>query len=257
MKTRIISAIIMLPLLVLVYLRGPALWALALVIAIMGVWEFYKGFENLGAKPSRLIGILSISGLYAVAIWGGESYFYSLWLAATLILCFLMLFKEGTELNDGMSTFFGIMYLGLLSVHIVLLDQMSKGAMVFAAILIAIGTDIFAYFTGMLIGKHKLCPAISPKKTVEGAIGGLLGSVAFCSLFGFLIFGESIWHFVVIGLVGSIFAQIGDLSASIFKRKMGIKDFGNLIPGHGGILDRFDSLLFTATFVYYYVIFIM
>lgn len=257
MKTRIISALIMLPLLVVVYIRGPLLWALAFAIAVMGVTELYKGFENKGIKPCKIIGIGSIVGLYAVVVWAGEVYFYTLWLALTLIACFLMLFKEGFEMEDSMATLLGIIYLGLLSAHIVLLDQTSKGAMVFAAILIAVGTDVFAYFTGLLLGRHKLCPSISPKKTVEGALGGLVGSVVFCSLFGFLVFGESIWHFVIIGLLGSIVAQIGDLSASIFKRKMGIKDFGNLIPGHGGILDRFDSLLFTATFVYYYVIFIM
>ncbi len=257
MKTRVISAFIMLPLLLVVYLRGPALWSLAYLIAVMGVWEFYRGFENIGVKPDKAIGIISVSALYLTAVFLSENYFFTLWLAGALVLCLLMLFKENTELNDSMATLTGIVYVGFLSSHIVLLDKTAKGAMVFVAILIAVGTDVFAYFTGLFIGKHKLCPKISPKKTVEGAIGGLIGSIVFCSIFGFLVFGESIWHFVVAGLVGSVFAQVGDLCASIFKRKMGIKDYGHLIPGHGGILDRFDSLLFTASFVYYYVIFIM
>lgn len=257
MKTRVISALIMLPLLVLVYIRGPVLWAFAFALAVMGLIEFYKGFENKGVRPSRTIGLVSVIGLFAIIIWAEASYFYSLWLSLTLVLSLLILFKDGINLEDSMATLMGIVYVGLLSSHIVLLDKSAKGAMVFVAILIAVGTDTFAYFTGYLIGKHKLAPSISPKKTVEGALGGIGGSVLFCSIFGFLVFGESIWHFVIIGLVGSVFAQVGDLSASIFKRKMGIKDFGNLIPGHGGVLDRIDSLLFTATFVYYYVIFFM
>jgi phosphatidate cytidylyltransferase len=124
-------------------------------------------------------------------------------------------------------------------------------------LLTAFGTDIFAYFTGQAIGKHKLSPKISPKKTIEGAIGGILGSVLLCVVFGHF-FGELLLlHYAVIGVLGSILAQLGDLTASIFKRKMGVKDYGMLIPGHGGIMDRFDSVLFTAPFVYYYIMLVI
>jgi phosphatidate cytidylyltransferase len=131
------------------------------------------------------------------------------------------------------------------------------GHMLWLVILTAFGTDIMAYFTGFFLGKHKLCLNISPKKTVEGAIGGIVGSVILCTLFGYLISEGPLIHFILIGLFGSMAAQAGDLTASIFKRKMGIKDYGNLIPGHGGILDRFDSVLFTAPFVYYYIMLVM
>lgn len=105
----------------------------------------------------------------------------------------------------------------------------------------------------MALGKHKLCPKISPKKSIEGSVGGIVGSVILSGIFTMIFAQNYIMHGCVIGLLGSVVSQFGDLTASVFKRKMGIKDYGKLIPGHGGILDRFDSVLFTAPVVYYYV----
>jgi phosphatidate cytidylyltransferase len=122
-------------------------------------------------------------------------------------------------------------------------------------------TDTFAYFLGIKFGKKKLCSAISPKKTVEGSIGGLIGSVLTGIIVGWILnyfyINISFIHFIVIGLIGGIFSQIGDLTASAIKRFCGIKDFGKLLPGHGGLLDRFDSLLFTAPLIYFYVLLFM
>ena len=129
--------------------------------------------------------------------------------------------------------------------------------MVWLVFLSAFGSDIFAYFTGFAIGKHKLCPEISPKKTVEGAIGGIIGSSLLCGIFGMIFYKEQILNCFVMGFVGAFFAMGGDLIASVFKRKMKIKDYGNLIPGHGGILDRFDSVLLTAPFIYYYILIVI
>lgn len=131
-------------------------------------------------------------------------------------------------------------------------------------------TDTFAYLIGSLLHGPKLCPKISPKKTVSGAIGGLLGGVAgamivyafarygllHCSLFGSSP-AMSIVHFIILGLLGSVFNQAGDLVASYFKRKCGIKDYGNLLPGHGGVLDRIDGMMFNAVIIYIYMSFIM
>ena len=129
--------------------------------------------------------------------------------------------------------------------------------LVWLVIFSAFGSDIFAYFTGFLLGRHKLCPAISPKKTVEGAIGGVLGSVLICGIFGWVVIPGIAVHCLIIGALGAVFSQLGDLTASIFKRKMGIKDYGNLIPGHGGVMDRIDSILFTAPLVYYYTVLVI
>ncbi len=118
-------------------------------------------------------------------------------------------------------------------------------------------TDTMAYFVGMKLGKRRLAPAISPKKSVEGALGGLVGGIGFSLIFGIILAKAfhvqlPLWHYGLVGAVGSIFGQFGDLSASLIKRKFNKKDYGNLIPGHGGILDRIDSILFVIPVVYLY-----
>ncbi|HSH36827.1 phosphatidate cytidylyltransferase, partial [Schnuerera sp.] len=123
--------------------------------------------------------------------------------------------------------------------------------------IIAWGTDTFAYLTGSLFGKNKLCPKLSPKKTVEGSIGGIIGSIILTLIFVKYYGLFPIWKFFLLAFLGSIIAQLGDLNASKIKRVTGIKDYGFIMPGHGGILDRFDSILFTAPFVYYFVNFFL
>ena len=156
------------------------------------------------------------------------------------------------QLEDMTSTLLGIIYVIFFSYHIVLIDQSQHRVLIWLVFLAAFGTDIMAYFTGMALGRHKLCPDLSPKKSIEGAVGGVLGSIVFCGIFGWFVMPEALTECLVIGLVGSVFAQLGDLSASAFKRRMGIKDYGNLIPGHGGILDRFDSVLRWYITVFYF-----
>lgn len=111
-------------------------------------------------------------------------------------------------------------------------------------------SDTCAYFTGVFFGKHPLCPEISPKKTIEGAVGGMVGSALIALLFSVYYHGEWVWTYAMFGLAGSAISQSGDLIASMFKRQSKIKDYGNIIPGHGGILDRFDSILFVLPVVY-------
>jgi phosphatidate cytidylyltransferase len=260
MKTRILSAVIMLPLLILLFVGGKFLLLACFVIGVMGVREFYHGFENLGIKPSYTAAYISSLGLYAVNLFApAEYHYYMFWLAAVLIMSMLYLFDiEKRELADSMATLTGIIYAIFLSFHVTLVEQTGEyGILVWLIFITAFGTDSMAYFTGLLIGKHKLAPKISPKKTIEGAVGGIIGSVLFCILFGYFAIPRLLAHCAVIGILGGFVSQLGDLSASIFKRKMGIKDYGNLIPGHGGILDRIDSVLFTAPLVYYYVMIVL
>ncbi len=116
--------------------------------------------------------------------------------------------------------------------------------------------DTFAYLTGMMIGKHKMTPKLSPKKSIEGAIGGVVGAALAGALFGYCIVERVVpdqqitWVFAAIGGIGAMISQIGDLAASAIKRNHNIKDYGHLIPGHGGIMDRFDSVIFTAPMIY-------
>ncbi len=247
----------MLPLLILVYLGGWFIFFAALIVGLMGVREFYKGFEAVGVKPSFAIGCVSVIALYALNAAVPDSFIPVMaWMAAVVMASMIYGFKVNErKLEDMTATLLGIMYAGFFSYHIVLIDQSEKPVLIWLVFLSAFGTDIMAYFTGMAIGKHKLCPNLSPKKSIEGAVGGVAGSIIFCGLFGWLVIPEMIAECLIIGAFGSIVAQLGDLSASAFKRQMGIKDYGNLIPGHGGILDRFDSVMFTAPLVYYAIAF--
>lgn len=260
MKTRILSAVIMLPLLALVFIGGRLLLIACFIIGLMGVREFYRGFESLNVKPSFLVANISILGLYAINLFASTEYhYYMLWFLAVIIMSLLSLFNiENRELTDAMATLTGVFYVVFLSFHVTLVEQIGEyGILVWLIFLTAFGTDIMAYFTGYAIGKHKLAPKISPKKTIEGSIGGILGSVLLCGLFGYFVIPRLLLHCIIIGVLGGVISQFGDLTASIFKRKMGIKDYGNLIPGHGGILDRFDSVLFTAPMVYYYIVLVI
>ena len=258
MKTRVLSGLIMLPLLIILFLGGYVLFAACLVIGIMGVREFYNGFRKLDVKPSLGIACEAAAALYAINLTGARYEWYMLWFFGVVLVSLLYLFNiENRKLEDAMATITGIFYVVFFSFHVTLVDQTEYSSMVWLIVITAFGTDVMAYFSGYLLGKHKLCPKISPKKTIEGSIGGILGSVILSGIFGYFVMPDLLVHCLIIGVLGGIVSQFGDLTASIFKRKMGIKDYGNLIPGHGGILDRFDSVLFTGPMVYYYIVFIM
>lgn len=255
MKTRVLSAFIMLPLMAVIYFGGYWLVAMCFAIGVLGVREFFKGFESLGIKPSFPIAVASAIGLYGIFLFGGQTEGFLGWAFLSVLASLLYLFDiENRKLEDAMATITGIFYIVYFSFHVVLVDNTGDASiLVWLIVLSAFGSDVCAYFTGMAIGRHKLCPKISPKKTIEGAIGGVVGSILVCGIFGFYFANQYFIHCLAIGAIGAVISQCGDLTASIFKRKMGIKDYGNLIPGHGGILDRFDSVLFTAPTIYYYI----
>ncbi|MEG0829808.1 MAG: phosphatidate cytidylyltransferase [Anaerovoracaceae bacterium] len=258
MKTRVLSGLIMVPLLAVLYFGGNVLIMACFLIGLMGVKEFYDGFRAMKIRPSYIIAYFSTFCLYTVNIFFEEYEWYMLWFFGSVLLSLLYLFKiEKRNLEDALATITGIFYVVFFSFHVTLVEQTEYGILVWLVVITAFGTDIMAYFTGVLIGKHKLCPKISPKKTIEGSIGGILGSVILSGVFGYFFANQILIHCLIIGILGGIVSQFGDLTASIFKRKMGIKDYGNLIPGHGGILDRFDSVLFTGPIVYYYIVLII
>ena len=249
----------MAPLLIVLYFGGPVLMLACVFIAAMAVREFYNGFQAMGIKPCYNIAYVAILALYAIHMFTDEPEWYMLWFFGCVVASLLYLFKiEERKLEDALATITGIFYIVFFSYHVVLVDQTGEfSLMVWMIVLTAFGTDIMAYFTGVFLGKHKLCPKISPKKTIEGSIGGILGSVILCGIFSWILMPRLLVHALIIGALGGVISQFGDLTASIFKRKMGIKDYGNLIPGHGGILDRFDSVLFTAPMVYYYIVLVL
>jgi phosphatidate cytidylyltransferase len=231
--------------------------------------EFFHSFERAvstqpgsrGAHPSHAIAYAAAAFLYCIDLFArDDGALRMLWFFLTVLLSLLYLFGSGKRLvEDGMVTLTGIFYICFFSYHVSLVEQTPQYGrmMVWLIFLTAFGTDIMAFFVGSALGRRKLCPNISPKKTVEGAAGGFIGSILFCGVFGYLFLPALLAHCLLVGAIGGVLAQLGDLTASVFKRNLGVKDYGNLIPGHGGILDRFDSVLFTAPFVYYYTVLVI
>lgn len=257
MKTRIISGLVMVPLLSIVYFGKLPLTIGCMIISLIGVKEFFTMYENKGIKPSKYLAYIMILILYALHVSiGFKPYIFMAWIFISIAMSLIYgldIVNRGPD--DSIATMAGLMYLGFFPYHIVLLDGTVHRLMIWMIFIAAFGSDIFAYFIGCSFGKHKMAPNLSPKKSIEGAIGGIAGAGILGLIFG-MIFLRSLWyHCLIVGLIGGVISECGDLVASSFKRQMGIKDYGNLIPGHGGIMDRFDSVIFVAPVVYYYVIF--
>lgn len=259
MKTRVISSLFMIPFVLVLFLGGKVLLAACVILTAVAMHEFFSGFKQMGVNPVPAVAYASLVALYAINLFADKAENYMAWAFMSVVACLLTLFDiEKRELQDALSTLAGIFYVQYFAFHIVKVEQTGEFKILLWLVFItAFGTDITAYFSGYFLGRHKLCEKISPKKTIEGSIGGIIGSVLLSALFAYFFAGEYMIHAVALGVLGGIVSQFGDLSASIFKRKMGIKDYGNLIPGHGGVLDRIDSVLFTAPMVYYYIVLFM
>lgn len=238
--------------------------ALIMSFAFVGTYEMYHTFRKSEYKNSPWAPLLLCVAIYPLWYFLG---YKGILIALSLSICLALAvftFKAEMELKDLLATIFSLIYpMALVSLAFALSREFPCGG-TFAisfAIFLPVFSDTFAYLVGSTLGKRKLCPSISPKKTVAGAIGGLLGSVVcavtFFLLFdlyavipvGYVSFSDSVAVravvFVVLGIVGGVLAEIGDLAASRIKRTINIKDFGNIFPGHGGVLDRLDSIMFT------------
>jgi len=257
---RVFSAIIGIPLALFAVWRGGFLLsAIILVIAILGVLEMGRLWKKVGIRmwiPGAVVG----SAFYVVdAHTGGGFLGAALFLTLAAGAVYLISVYPAFSFADMAATIFSPIYTGWLLAHLIDLRQL-PGGVHFVLLVLAVtwSTDTFAYFVGINLGKHKLAPVLSPGKSVEGAVGGALGSIIIALAIGLLYNSMPLLHYPVIGLLAGITGQAGDLLESAFKRMSGVKDSGNLIPGHGGILDRFDSLFLTGPVVYYYVkLFIM
>lgn len=260
MKTRILSAVILLPLVILIMaIGGTALYATLCLATLLGFYEFFRAVKMTEKTYAFIAGGHAI--LTYVFYWAGHmDYLYMLnILMILLMLVFYALKFPRVKMEDLAFTFFAIFYILFLMLSIAFVrDSGYYGHwMIWLIFVIAFGSDSSAYFVGVNFGKHKLVPNLSPNKTIEGAVGGLLGAGVIALIFGVIMYiygpftsGLEVGLMFVIGLVGSVVSQIGDLVGSAMKRHTGIKDFGKTIPGHGGILDRLDSILVTAAYVY-------
>lgn len=259
MLKRVISALIGLPILVsLVYVGGIPLFIAVLIISLIGLREFYSACKNKSLMPIEIVGYIGSIFLITLLYFSSNlSYVLFLFFILILVLNIIQLISKKYNFLDASIILFSLIYIPLLLSFILLINKQANNIVIWLVFITAWGTDTFAYFSGYFFGKRKLCPLISPKKTVEGAIGGVLGSMIISLLFGYLFLKDYVIATAIIGVLGSIVAQIGDLSASLIKRHTGIKDFGNLMPGHGGVLDRFDSILLTAPTIYFVLTFLI
>lgn len=249
MITRIVTAVLALALFIPVLIFSYT-WIYPAVIALLCVVGTYEMLGCTGVRrklfvsvPSLLLAVMS--PLLARALPGA---LYPLYLVFMIYFVFAsVIFRPSADISELAKTAFIIAFVvfGFSSLVIVCDAAPLYYLLVFIA---AWSTDTFAYFAGSLLGRHKLCPEISPKKTVEGAIGGVLGCVAVFLAFGAyrLWFNDLQPNWLLLALLAvpaSVVSMLGDLSASVIKRSFGIKDYGNIFPGHGGVLDRFDSIL--------------
>ncbi len=258
MLKRIISGIIGLPfLLVIVIVGGTPLFIALLLISLVALREFYNAC-NGKFIPMKTVGYMgAVIILILMNFMFDFFYILVLLFMSVIILNIIKLIDHKYNFVDISITLYSLIYVPFLLGHILLITKQANDIVIWLIFIAAWGTDTLAYFSGYLFGKRKLCPSISPKKTVEGAIGGTLGSMVISLIFGYFFLKDHLFAVALIGFLGSIAAQVGDLSASSIKRYMGIKDFGNIMPGHGGVLDRFDSILFVAPMVYYILIFLI
>lgn len=258
MKIRIISGIILgIIIIAEICLGGPILKYSLLGISLIGLFEFYRA---LNGKQMILEYMGYVASILYYLLLNKDIPNFLLIYTIVVIICFsiIMVLKyPNFHIHNITNAVFGIFYIPVLFSSIYLLYEKENGIFYVVLIFItAFATDTFAYFSGVLWGKRKLAPILSPNKTIEGSIGGIVGTFALCLIFGiianqFIVTkGNLIFECLLIGLFGSIIAQFGDLTASAIKRFVDIKDYGNLIPGHGGILDRFDSILFTSGAIY-------
>jgi phosphatidate cytidylyltransferase len=264
---RILTAIIGIPVAVYVINYGQWVFALAVsLLALTGWHEYYKIMRQKEIKIALWSGFISIALLMACAWLGNaEELIFVLFLITFITLLTVVVSQQRFTVHDAAFTLLGINYIGILFSYLLLLRYTAASAITvpWGALeqgaaylwLAFIGTwasDTLAYFVGSQIGRHKLCPAISPGKTIEGAAGGLLGSIIGVAIFSALL-KLPLVHAVMIGILVGLSAQLGDLVESSVKRFAGVKDSGQLLPGHGGVLDRFDSILFAVPVVFYYV----
>lgn len=256
---RIISGIVLIIFAILVVVPGGIVtWAACTVVALLGLFEIYRVF-GIEKKLAGIAGYILLIVYYCL-LRVELSHGLAAWLALTALV-FLSLFVvkyQKYNIEQIMAGPFGLFYVGFLMSHLYLLRDMENGLVMLGLVFMAsCGCDISAYTFGSLFGKHKLIPKVSPNKSVEGAVAGVLGAIVIAAVYALCCrkwlpyFTNPVVACCLICGIASVFSQFGDLAASAIKRQKGIKDYGNLIPGHGGVMDRMDSIIFTAPVVYY------
>lgn len=248
-----------------IYLGG---WVLALVLTVVsigGIFELFRVFQ-IHKSPFAPVTYVAVVAYNVLLYAQWMEYVFPLIIAYLLSLLAVYVFAfPKYDSRQLVSSFFPFFYVAVCLGHMEQLRQLPHGILLTILVMVcSCGNDIFAYLVGILIGKHKMFPNLSPKKSVEGFIGGIAGAVLCGIGYGFLfqnVVGAGEYNypavFAIICGIGALPAVVGDLAASAIKRNHNIKDYSNLIPGHGGIMDRFDSMIFTAPIIYYLVLYLL
>jgi phosphatidate cytidylyltransferase len=253
------------------YLSPAWFCAFMVICAAVGQWEFYRMFKNSGYNPQTAVGLflgtLVIIGFYIGSTSSGRIvYVFSpdvlIAFAFAAALVFRLFSRRDTNgaMADVALTFTGVVYVAWLVAYVVLLRSWNLAGidgrdLIFFLMFVTWATDTGAYYIGSYFGRHKLYPKISPKKSIEGAIGGLVFAVGMAVACTYWFYHElPILDAIALGLILGIIGQVGDLAESMIKRSARVKDSGGVIPGHGGVLDRMDSILLNAPALYYYTV---
>jgi len=257
-KVRLISGIILLIAMVLVIVPGgDILLGATAFLSFVGMMEYMR-MVKLHKTLLAIPGYAAVLGLYILLYLEREEWILALivFLILAVMAIYVVTFPKFKS-EDIVNLFFGFCYTALMISYIYQVRMTDGGIFgVWLIFVAAWGSDVCAYCAGMLFGKHKAFPVLSPKKSWEGCIGGVVGAAVIAAIYCVVLntwFAQSgsVLRYALVCGCGSVIAQIGDLAASAMKRNHGIKDYGKLIPGHGGVLDRFDSIIFVAPIVFY------
>ena len=254
-KTRLISGIVLVIIALATIISGSwILFFTLLAVSLIGKRELYKVMKVSDEHVTvlELVGYLG-AVLYYIAMKDDFGNYGTMAIIISMILIlFVYVFGYPKyHAEQVMAAFFGVVYVAVMLSFIYLTRSLPDGKfLVWLIFLCSWGCDTCAYCVGMLIGKHKMAPVLSPKKSIEGAVGGVAGAALLGAIYAAATQGKMA-EYALICAVGALISMVGDLAASAIKRNQNIKDYGKLIPGHGGILDRFDSVIITAPVIYY------
>ena len=258
-KTRLLSGIVLVILAILLIVSGgEVLLFSTLVVSCIGMFELYRVFQ-VEKSLLALAGYLAAVVFYCNLEWTFLPDILMLFMGFMILLMFIYVFSYPKYKADQvMAVFFGVFYVAVMLSYVYQIRMLENGLyLAFLVFFCSWGCDTCAYCVGMLIGKHKMSPKLSPKKSIEGAVGGVLGSALLTALYCFIfrgpmaLTGAEIGILALIAAIAGLISMVGDLTASAIKRNYDIKDYGHLIPGHGGILHRFDSMIITAPIIYF------
>ncbi|MBR3811007.1 MAG: phosphatidate cytidylyltransferase [Agathobacter sp.] len=263
-KTRLLSGIVLVILALIVIISGGYVTLFSLLgISLIGMYELYRVFQ-LEKTPLAFVS-------YALAVLFYVSRLYTVVEPMAVVMLFLILLMfvyvfayPKYKAKDVMAIFFGLFYVAIMLSYVYQIRILENGLyLAFLIFICSWGCDTSAYCVGVLIGKHKMAPVLSPKKSIEGAVGGVVGTALLTVVYT-LVFRtqmsletKDIIILAVISAIAALISMVGDLTASAIKRNYDIKDYGTLIPGHGGIMDRFDSMMITAPIIYYLAVYFL